>query len=311
MRDEYHRGELEVQRQAGVREIASRVAGSIHATVPPIAKTFLEQRRFVVVATTDAEGRPWASVLTGRSGFVRVLDQSTIQIDADPVPGDPLTDTLHTSPFLALIAPDLATRRRLRLNGRLELAEDGTILIHTHQVYSNCPKYIQRRDGEQQLVEHQRQPPRRSASLTDEQRKQIRWADTFFIATVNPGEGADVSHRGGMPGFVRVEGDRLGWPDYRGNSMFNTLGNIAAYPRAGVVVPDFEMGSTLQLTGRAAIDWDHARAAAVPGAERLVDFVVEEVVEIRGALPLGLRLLDYSPFNPELPEDSARDNVER
>jgi hypothetical protein len=111
-----------------------------------------------------------------------------------------------------------------------------------------------------------------------------------------------------MPGFVRVEataaGDRLTWPDYAGNAMFNTLGNIAAHPWAGIVVPDFASGATLQLTGRAAVDWDPAHAAAA-GAERLVALDVDAVVETRGALPFRLGRPEYSPFNPASPGADA------
>lgn len=88
---------------------------------------------------------------------------------------------------------------------------------------------------------------------------------------------------------------------YAGNMMFNTLGNIAAHPRAGLLVPDFERGATLQITGRAAVGWDPERARSSPGAERMVELAVEEVVEIEGGLPLALRLREYSPFNPPAP----------
>jgi hypothetical protein len=79
--------------------------------------------------------------------------------------------------------------------------------------------------------------------------------------------------------------------------MYNTLGNITAHPRAGLTFPDFRSGALLQLTGRAAIDWDGDRAAAVPGAQRMVELAVEEVVEIAGVLPPA-PLVEYSPFNP-------------
>jgi hypothetical protein len=197
-----------------------------------------------------------------------------------------------------MIAPDLATRRRLRINGRLETADDGALLIRIDQAYSNCPKYIQRREPEREPVNSRSRLVSVSALLVPHQRLWIRRTDTFFIASVNPEEGADVSHRGGMPGFVDVRKEELIWPDYFGNSMFNTLGNIAIYPRAGILVPDFQRGATLQLTGRVTIDWDPAHAAAIAGAERLIRFAVEEVVEIEGVLPAGLRLLEYSPFNP-------------
>jgi len=124
------------------------------------------------------------------------------------------------------------------------------------------------------------------------------------VFRARPGQtrGADASHRGGLPGFVRVEGDRrLEWPDYPGNAMFNTLGNLAADPRAGLLFVDFEQGHTLQISGRARVVWDERRAAEFAGAERVVEFDVEEVVERRGALPLRWRFVEYSPFNPARP----------
>jgi predicted pyridoxine 5'-phosphate oxidase superfamily flavin-nucleotide-binding protein len=99
--------------------------------------------------------------------------------------------------------------------------------------------------------------------LTPELAKRIREADTLFIATGHRGDGKDstfgmdASHRGGEPGFVRVEGDRLlVIPDYAGNNHFNTIGNLVMDPRAGLLFVDFESGGLLQLTGRTEIDWD-------------------------------------------------------
>jgi predicted pyridoxine 5'-phosphate oxidase superfamily flavin-nucleotide-binding protein len=298
MSQRFHAGELEVQERAGVRDKAARVGGSIHHELPPAAEVFLAQRRFVVLATAGADGRPWASLLTGSPGFASVPDPRTIRIDARPLPGDPLSDTLATSTFAGLLAIDLATRRRMRANGRLRSPPGEPIRIELDQVYSNCPKYIQRRDVERGPAPEPARAVGHSGSLIERQREWIRRADTFFLATVNPEEGADASHRGGMPGFVRVEGNRVIWPDYAGNMMYNTLGNIAVHPRAGLLVPDFASGGVLLLTGQASIDWEPGRVGAVPGAERLVELEVEEVVEIGGVLGEGARGVEYSPFNP-------------
>ena len=103
----------------------------------------------------------------------------------------------------------------------------------------------------------------------------------------------------GAPGFVQVLGERrLAWPDYAGNAMFQTLGNLASDPRAGLVFADFATGDVLQLSGRARVDWDPARAARVAGAERVVEFDIEAVRETRGALPLRSQTVEPSPFNP-------------
>jgi hypothetical protein len=83
--------------------------------------------------------------------------------------------------------------------------------------------------------------------------------------------------------------------------MLNTLGNLAVNQSAGLLFIDFENGDTLQVSGSAGIIWDEGRAAEFAGAERVVEFDVEEVVETHGALPLRWRLEEYSPFNPTRP----------
>ena len=139
----------------------------------------------------------------------------------------------------------------------------------------------------------------RSDSLGEDLQHWIGRADTFFVASAHPEGGADASHRGGFPGFVRVvDGRTLTWPDYDGNRMFNTLGNLVENPRAGLLFLDFENGRTLQLSGTASASWDPERAAEYPGAQRLVDLALEEAVVTDNATALRWRFLDYSPENP-------------
>jgi hypothetical protein len=273
----FHPGELAVQERAGVEARAERVGGSIHREIGPPAEAFLAERRWVVLAAADHAGRPWATVLAGAPGFARATGPRTVRLAADPAPGDPLSGHLTEGRVAGLLAIDPPTRRRMRLNGTLG-RDEAALLLHAEQVYANCPKYIHPRDGGPGSVAGG--APRRGGGLSDAQRGWIRRADTFFIATLNPGEGADASHRGGPPGFVAVEGNRLVWPDYAGNMMYNTLGNIALHGRAGLLFLDLERGARLMLTGTARIDWDPARAREVPGAQRLVELEVEEVVEM-------------------------------
>jgi len=87
----------------------------------------------------------------------------------------------------------------------------------------------------------------------------IAEADTFFIASrsaqldqAESSQGLDVSHRGGLPGFVRVVSrSELCFPDFSGNLLFNTLGNLAADARAGLLFIDFRSGGMLHIIGRA------------------------------------------------------------
>lgn len=296
----FHSGEIAVQDRAGVRGGAARIGRSVDDTVPAPAAHFLAQRYTLYLSSIDGDGRPWASQLVGPPGFVSVPDPGTVRVDAAPAAGDPLLANLDANPHVGLLAIDPTTRRRFRVNGTAEITADGALRIAVGQAFGNCPKYIQRREP----VEVRRElgdPARvvRSTALTATARTRIEHADTFFLATAHPTAGADVSHRGGRPGFVRVVSrERLLWPDYQGNMMFMSLGNVAANPRAGILIVDFEHGDVVQATGRATIDWDPGHAATLPGAERIVVLDVEAVIEAPGASPLRWRLVEPSPVNP-------------
>ena len=296
----FHSGEIAVQEQAGVRSGAAKIGRSIDDAIPAPAAHFLAQRYTLYLGSLDAGGRPWASQLVGPPGFVTVVDPHTVRIDAAPAAGDPLLANLRANPHAGLLAIDPATRRRFRVNGTAVVDADGALRVAVGQAFGNCPKYIQQR--EPIGVSRELGDPARvvtSSALGPAARAQIERADTFFLATAHPVAGADVSHRGGRPGFVQVESPgRLVWPDYQGNMMFMSLGNIAVNPRAGILVVDFEQGDVLQLTGRAWIDWDPARTAAFPGAQRLIGLDVDAVIEAPGASPLRWRLVEPSPTNP-------------
>lgn len=298
MASKYHPEEIEVQARAGVREMAARISDVIRPEIPLYTRDFLEDQRMGVVGSTGADGRVWASLLTGEPGFLRVLDERTLRIDARPVPGDPLDENSKPGVDVGLISIDLSTRRRMRLNGKAERRSDG-IYVYVEQVYGNCSKYIQMREPEAAGSSTCAEPgiARRAETLTDGQRRLISSSDTFFIASAHPGGGADASHRGGLPGFVRfLDEETLAFPDYSGNNMFNTLGNIAANPKVGLLFVDFERGDTLQLSGEACVIWEPARAAEFAGAQRVVEFQVGEAVE--NTVPLRWRFAAYSPFNP-------------
>lgn len=199
---------------------------------------------------------------------------------------------------------DLASRRRLRLNGKVQKQLNGSVCVQIQQVYFNCPKYIQARTV--QARETQLTLTRSSQqyhSLCSEAQQWIASADTFFIASFHPESGADASHRGGYPGFVRcLNADQILFPDYIGNNMFNTLGNICANPRVGLLFLDFEHGSTLQVIGTARILWDSEYQLDFPGAQRLVEVQVETAILTSDATPLRWQFGDYSPFNPPITE---------
>jgi predicted pyridoxine 5'-phosphate oxidase superfamily flavin-nucleotide-binding protein len=287
----FHAGEIEVQARLGAREDAERVGRIIASAIPPTARSFLARQRMAVAASLDEQGRPWASLLIGPAGFIEAADDRLLRIASTPSPDDPLTVNLAARPELALLVLDPRTRQRVRFNGRGLLSPDG-LFLHAHEVYGNCPKYIQRRRLVGESAEEAGEA-RRSSSLDTRQRALVEGADTFFIATWHPAGGADASHRGGRPGFVRVvDHSTLLFPDYPGNNMFNTLGNLAGHPRAGLLFVDFEGGGLLQLSGRAELFWEPTTGVRVQ---------IEHVRETRGGSPLRFELVEPWPANPPLP----------
>jgi predicted pyridoxine 5'-phosphate oxidase superfamily flavin-nucleotide-binding protein len=197
----FHSGEIAVQTRAGVSEDAAEVGEGIVDRVPEAARDFLARRRMVVIATIDARGRVWASVVTGEPGFLSVLNDRTVRIGALPAEGDPLLENIRVEGHVALFIPDLAAPRRIRLNGRGQI-KGGEIHVHAEQVYGNCRRYIQER-----LVLGTRAPSgalpvpvARASEFSPADRDQILRADTFFIATEHPDVGADASHKG-KPGI--------------------------------------------------------------------------------------------------------------
>jgi predicted pyridoxine 5'-phosphate oxidase superfamily flavin-nucleotide-binding protein len=267
--------------------------------MPPIAQDFLGSQPMIVLSTLDTSGLVWASILTGKPGFMQVLDERTVRINAASIPGDPLRENLKTRDEIGFLVIEFETRRRMKVKGKAQLKE-GEIYVYTERVYALCPKYIQAREYDVNVIQSgAKHGVQRLGMLTQEQRNWIARADTFFIASFHLETGADASHRGGFPGFVRVlDQKRLLFPDYSGNKMFNTLGNIFVNPNAGLLFIDFERGNTLQIAGQAKVIWDKDRMSEFAGAERLVEFEIEQAIEIGGAIPLNWRFNGYSPFNP-------------
>lgn len=300
----FHSGELEVQRRAGVESVAAKLARTIHGSLPKSAQDFLPARTFLVAGSAGGDGRVYASLLSGLPGFARARDDTTVEIDASSVADVALLDRIAGTPQLALLAIDLETRRRMRVNGLARLDADGVLRIRVGEAFSNCPRYIQRREPMHNgaPAESARPAPQvavRSGRLSDAHARLLQGSDTFFVASHHPERGADVSHRGGRPGFLRVLGPSLlAWPDYSGNGMFQTLGNIAAKPEVGLLVVDWERGGTLALTGSARVDWDEARAAEFAGAERVVEVELDEIVEMEHATRHRMRFVEASPVNP-------------
>jgi len=285
----FHAGERAAQAHAGA---APRNA-AIRDWMPDQHRSFFAALPFVLVASTDADGWPVATILAGPPGFLASPDPSTLRIAAVPDRDDPAAAWFRPGAPIGLLGIDLATRRRNRANGVIAAATDSALVVAVTQSFGNCPQYIHIRDLS--AVPIGAASPELMDRLDPAAHDAIATTDTLFVATSGGAEGVDISHRGGKPGFVRVDGDTLTIPDFSGNRYFNTLGNLLLDPRAALLIADFSSGDLLHVQGRTEIVWDVPAGERLAGAERLWRLRVTRAWRRRGALPLRWSLRMLSP----------------
>lgn len=275
----FHPGELEAQALAGE---SSRGAG-IRDFMPDQHRDFFALLPYLFAAGRDAGGKPIATVLTGPEGFVTSPTPNELAIVALPAPGDPAEAALSAGAPIGLLGLDLRTRRRNRANGLIGGRDAHGLKVAVSQSFGNCAKYIQVRQHE--IVPVTTAATEELASLDVQASALIAEADTLFIASGSQ-SGLDISHRGGRPGFVRIEGNRLTVPDFAGNSYFNTFGNLLREPEAALLFIDFAKGDLLQVQGVAQVIWSGPELAGLDGAKRLLQVEVTRSWRRKAALPL-------------------------
>lgn len=273
-----------MQRRAGVEAEAGRLESMLDSSgLSQGAARFLASQRFAALTGRDHNGVLWVSPLAAPPGFLRG-QEGVLHVSASPRDGDPLHE-IPVGQQVGLIAIDFATRRRIRINGELVGADHGSMTVRVDQSYGNCPKYIHRRAIDvASLSAPPSKRPERATLLGPSDQAMIATSDTFFLGTSHPTRGSDASHRGGPPGFVRVDSpDRLWWPDFPGNNMFNSYGNLAVDDKAALLFLDFDTGATLHVTGTAHVRWTTPGATGDDGAVgRNVAFSVDAVATLAG-----------------------------
>jgi hypothetical protein len=290
-----------MQERVGVRERMEEVGHHIlRDFMPDQHRTMFAALPWMAVAGLDPTGHPRATALVGGRGFVSSPDPGTLRLGALPGPGDPLADCLRPGAPVGLLGIELATRRRNRMNGRVASIDERGFSVEVAQSFGNCKQYIQARDLAEAEPTEERAVLDETAALGPATRARIERADTFFIATASrraaedaddPSQGVDVSHRGGRPGFVRIGrasdgAATLTWPDFPGNRLFNTLGNLAEEPRAALLFVDFATGDLVEIRGRGKVIWGGPTVEAFEGAERLVELTAEAARTITRAFRL-------------------------
>lgn len=300
----YHAGEQELHDRLGRKEHQERMARNIHRPyMPKQHQEFFAQLPFLVAGSVDQEGWPWASILFGKPGFIEAPNDRSFSIGGGKISGDPFWENAVAGAPLGFVGIELATRRRNRLNG-VARAADGSLLIDVVQSFGNCPQYIHSRDTD--FIRDPQQPfdaeVNKFTEFDSTTIDLIRGAGTLFVASHNDRDdkfdsgGVDANHRGGKPGFVKVEGNTLTIPEYIGNFAFNTLGNFLVNPKAGLLFIDFATGDLVQLTGTVELIWDSTEEIeAFRGAERAWRFHLDHGHTLKSGAPLRWQEAEASP----------------
>lgn len=283
--DPFHEGERAVQRRAGESLKAAGNSGMIAATIMPGAMPFIGAQPWAIVGGADPEGRLWCSAWVGAPGFAQAdPDGRSLQVDlrkAPMHPANPLRAALTADSSLGLLFIELVHRRRLRVNGRITEATPERLRLAVQEAFPNCPQFIRKR-----TLEGIQDPPgllqeaARGTALGALEQARVAAADTLFLTTRHPVRGLDASHRGGPRGFVEVvDATTLRLPDYPGNGLFNSFGNLEVDASMGILVPGFVTGELLHLSGSGQVLWEAADPGDLTlGSRRFLEFRLERWV---------------------------------
>ncbi|KAF2472338.1 oxidoreductase-like protein [Lindgomyces ingoldianus] len=305
----------------------------------PQASFLLQRAPLLAIGTLDSQNRPWTTVWGGQTGFTQPLGggivgtRTIVDGENDPVVqalvggsekgemvrGDPKGDGVGR--MLAGLTIDLMSRKRVKLAGRMVAGsvgevdvefEDGTekvegapgrqdqlqLVTKIEQSLGNCPKYLNQYEIRPALVTSKLLS--QSQSLTPNAKALISKTDMFFLSS-STDEDMDTNHRGGPPGFVRILSDNeIVYPEYSGNRLYQTLGNLQLNPKVGMAFPAYETGDVLYLTGAAEILVAGDAASLLPGSNLALKITINEARHVESGLPFrGTRKIP-SPYNPLL-----------
>jgi hypothetical protein len=240
----YHYGQIEVQTQANTLPVAEMLAG----WVGPVGE-FCRTADLVVLAIAATDGRLEFMALSGAPPVAEIVGPSRVLL---PLGGEATQANIDGEISCGGLAIGLAVARRARLNGALWRSPEG-LVMEASEAFTNCRKYIapsapladERHFGPVSRQAVDRADPWVTALLAN--------AETSFLASVSPDGVIDVSHRGGPPGFLRLDAETVVWEEYVGDGMFKSAGNIRATGTMALLVPDLATGDALELTGHAEV----------------------------------------------------------
>jgi hypothetical protein len=278
----------------------------------------------LAVGTLDDQGRPWTTIWGGERGFAQSVAQGILGVQSlvDKA-HDPVVEALlgkaadgevvqpEDDKVMSALSVDLETRDRVKLAGKMMVGtltgrSDNSTIAETQlamvvqESLGNCPKYLNIKDIRAHVPSPQLVSP--SLPLPAEALALIEQADMFFLSSTN-GQTMDTNHRGGPAGFVRVVSNtpdsvELVYPEYSGNRLYQTLGNLHTNPLIGVAIPDYTTSDILYLTGSTQLLVGPAAASLMPHTNLAVKITVHAARLVKDGLPFRGTPGEPSPYNP-------------
>jgi hypothetical protein len=234
---QYHHGQIEVQQEANSRDLADHMA---HWVGP--AGEFAELADLLVFARPAGDGRLEFTAVSGPPPLARVAGESALRLEASG-PG------LQPGRVGGL-AINLGERRRVRLNGEL-FSRAGGAVLEIEEAFTLCRKYLAPSVSAAETTVTG--PRSRTGVRIDDSwlASVVSRTETSFLASVSPDGAPDVAHRGGPAGFLELDpaARRLSWPEYLGDGVFKSAGNVRATPAVTLLVLDLETGDAAELAG--------------------------------------------------------------
>ncbi len=308
----FHSGERQLQEEDGIDAEAyeSVMTQPFSPQLNPVEVRFVNGRTFGVAASIDADGRPWSTPLFGAAGQLFAVENDTTVRVRPGLPGDhPLLSDIADNGQMGVLYFDPSLRRRAKSLGSGTVEDDGSITYRMSRNFGVCNRYIFKRTHEapeQSGTDVTGATPSAVDALSADNITQLRAADTTFIASRHAERGVETTHRGGPAGFVTVEDAKtITLPDYPGNGMFNTLGNVLLDDRIGFMTVDFSTGRVLQITGRGQVT---PSAEDDPMSTRTLRISIDEVRSSRHDIGTWTDVEEfpiqpgmYNPGTPYLP----------
>lgn len=253
MNSVYHEGEVYIQELMGVRTISDSLSSMIKKDMSVVATQFLKTLSFSVITFSKETSILHSSIVFGLNSFIKILTKNELLIDLKNrsfIPKEILEEKTLTIGFIGL---DFENKMRIRINGKGDIKNNQLHLV-IDEIYSNCPKYITNRKLNGKLDFFDEIKHYKNSSLEKNSINILTNADTFFLSTIHKSKGADISHKGGKKGFLRVVSPaQLEFDDFPGNNLYNSIGNIYTNKNVNILVIDFFSNDILHIVGTAKI----------------------------------------------------------